>query len=73
VDGHHQIHVASPSGKRQEAGWASRPVTTGTEIVASTGIRYPRHPAVGNCCTDRASPAYVGAVYNKLSGIVRGT
>jgi len=29
----------------QEAGWASGPVCTGAENVASTGIRFPDSPA----------------------------
>ena len=44
--------AALPSGKHpvpivQEAGWASGPVWTGAENLASTGIRSPDRPARG--------------------------
>jgi hypothetical protein len=38
----------------QEGGWASVPVWTGAENLASTGIRIPDRPAVANSYTDHA-------------------
>jgi hypothetical protein len=46
----------------QEAGWATGPVLTGAENLASTGIRFPERPT--SCYTDYYIPTY--ATYNLL-------
>ena len=50
VGGQHHAPAALPPGKIpvtivQEAGWASGPILTGAENLATTGIRSPDRPA----------------------------
>jgi hypothetical protein len=42
----HLTHGKDPVPIVQEAGWASGPVWTGAENLASTGIQSPDHPAL---------------------------
>ena len=59
--GQRHAPTALPPGKTREAGWAPRPVRTGAENLAFTGIRSPDRPvrSIAAIPTELPQPTYL--------------